>query len=195
MFKGIWNARRVIGVTGAQVKTPTFYEAYIGANVGEMIADNLEETKSRIIDGDVLSGVETGPEDFLAHRSDQITAIEEGDYYEMFGWLLPIAPRPTISKTFPNFLYKNMKFDGDTNTHGEKRAFVVSGEYEKVLPMNLYPQHLIKAIMTGDFEKMEGYGIYELSEEDIALCEFSCTSKQPLQAILRDGLEMMREQG
>ena len=109
--------------------------------------------------------------------------------------MLPLKARPTVSKTFPNFLYPNLEFDGDTSTHGEQRAFVMSGQYEKVLPMDLYPQHLLKAIMTGDFEQMEGLGIYELSEEDLALCEFVCTSKMPVQEILRGGLDMMREQG
>ena len=79
--------------------------------------------------------------------------------------------------------------------HGEKRAFVVTGQYESVLPMDIYPQHLIKAVLTNDYEKMEGLGIHELIEEDIALCEFVCTSKQPLQQILRTGLDMMHEQG
>ena len=88
-----------------------------------------------------------------------------------------------------------MRFVADTNTHGEKRAFVVTGQYEDMLPMDIYPQHLMKAIMAKDFERMEGLGIYELNEEDIALCEFACTSKMPLQAILREGLDMMREQG
>jgi len=195
MFKGRWNGKRKIAITGAQVKTPTYVDTYIGTSVSEMLADNLSEVKSRMIDGDVLSGRQVEADDFLSARADQVTVIEEGDYYEMFGWLLPLSPRPTISKTFPNFLYKDMKFAGDTNTHGEKRAFVVSGQYEKVMPMDLHTVHLMKAIMTGDFEKMEGYGIYELSEEDVALAEFTCTSKQPLQSILRDGLEMMREQG
>ena len=88
-----------------------------------------------------------------------------------------------------------MKFKADTNTNGERRAFVVTGQYEKVLPMDIMPQALMKAILANDFEKMEGLGIHELIEEDIAICEFVCTSKQPLQEILRDGLEMMREQG
>ena len=86
------------------------------------------------------------------------------------------------------------EFEADTNTHGEKRAFVVTGQYEKVLPMDIYPQHLMKAIMTGEIERMEGLGINELTEEDLALCEFTCTSKMPLQKILREGLDMMREQ-
>jgi Na+-transporting NADH:ubiquinone oxidoreductase subunit A len=106
-----------------------------------------------------------------------------------------LTPRPTISGTFPNGFFPDLKFEANTNTHGEKRAFVVTGQYESMLPMDIYPQHLMKAIITNDYERMEGLGIHELVEEDIALCEFACTSKQPLQSILREGLEFMREQG
>jgi Na+-transporting NADH:ubiquinone oxidoreductase subunit A len=195
MYKGIFDVSRIVAITGAQVATPAYVRTYLGANIGELVSGNLKEGKSRIIAGDVLTGKTSTTEDFMPFNGDQITVISEGDYYEMFGWLLPIAPRPTISKTFPNFLFPNLKFDGDTNSHGEHRAFVVSGQYEEVLPMNIYPQHLMKAIMTGDFEQMEGLGIHELSEEDIALCEFACTSKMQLQEILRDGLDLVREQG
>lgn len=195
MYRGIWDARRVVAVTGAQVLHPCYIQTYIGAQIGELLHNNLKETNMRVVDGDVLSGKHVQGDDFLSYRSDQVTVIEEGDYYEMFGWLLPLKPRPTISKTFPNALFKTLRFEGDTNTHGEKRAFVVTGQYEQVLPMNIYPQQLMKAIMVGDIEQMEGMGIYELTEEDVALCEFTCTSKQPLQKILRDGLDMLQEQG
>ena len=195
MHKGIYNARRIVSVGGANVLDPGYIDTYIGANIGDLVKDNLKGEKNRLIDGDVLSGTSTSPEAYLRHRSDQISVIQEGDYYEIFGWLLPVKARPTISKTFPNFLYPKLEFDGDTGMHGEQRAFVMSGQYEEVLPMDLYPQHLLKAIMTGDFEQMEGLGIYELSEEDLALCEFVCTSKMPVQEILRGGLDMMREQG
>ena len=124
----------------------------------------------------------------------RLNVIEEGDDFEMFGWLSPFSLKPTVSRTFPSFLFPKLRYRPDTNTNGEKRAFVVTGEYERVLPMDIYPQHLMKAILVQDFEKMEGLGIYELSEEDVALCEFACTSKQPLQQILREGLNVMREQ-
>ena len=103
----------------------------------------------------VLSGKQTSTEGYLGYYDDQVTVLEEGDQYEMFGWLLPLAPRPTISGTFPNGLYPDLKFQANTNTHGEKRAFVVTGQYESVLPMDIYPQHLMKAIITNDFERME----------------------------------------
>jgi Na+-transporting NADH:ubiquinone oxidoreductase subunit A len=148
----------------------------------------------RIISGDPLTGHKKTKEGYLDIFDDQITVIQEGDYYEMFGWLLPLTPRPSISRTFPNFLFPDLRFRADTNTHGEKRAFVMTGQYESVLPMDIYIQHLMKSIMIGDYERMEGLGIYELVEEDVALCEFVCTSKQPLQQVLRKGLNMIRDQ-
>lgn len=107
--------------------------------------------------------------------------------------MLPKKATPTISGTYPSF--GDVKYTADTNTHGEKRAFVVTGQYESVMPMDIHVQHLMKNIIINDFERMEGLGIYELVEEDVALCEFTCTSKQPLQQILRQGLDTMREDG
>ncbi len=193
-LEGRYDVSRLVAVGGSKVGKPAHLSTVAGANVGDLLG-NIDEEGVRIIAGDVLTGRKVKKDDFLDANTDQITVIEEGDEYEMFGWLLPLEPRPTISRTFPNFLFPSLEFDGNTNTHGEKRAFVITGEYEKVLPMNIYPQHLMKAILANDYEQMEGLGIYELSEEDIALCEFVCTSKMPLQNILRDGLEMMREQG
>jgi Na+-transporting NADH:ubiquinone oxidoreductase subunit A len=194
IFKGIYNAQRIVAVGGSEIKNPTHVKTYLGASVDELLKGQLNEGKTRTIIGDVLSGTKAEEGDFLGYHADQVSVIQEGDYYEIFGWLLPLKPRPTISKTFPNFLYSDLEYEGDTNTHGEKRAFVMSGQYEEVMPMKIYPQHLMKAIMTGDLEQMEGLGINELSEEDVALCEFVCTSKMPLQSILRDGLDMLREQ-
>ncbi len=190
-----FNAQRTVALVGAELNTPQYVNTYLGANIGELLKGNLKEGNNRLISGDVLSGQKKSAEQYLNAFDDQITVVEEGDYYETFGWLLPLAPRPSISKSFPNFLFPDLKFHADTNTHGEKRAFVVTGQYERVLPMDIYPQALMKSIIVGDFERMEGLGIYELSEEDIALCEFACTSKQPLQQILREGLETMRAQG
>ena len=159
-----------------------------------MLKDNVSIEKPRYISGDVLSGEQKQTEEFLNIFDDQISVVKEGDYYEMFGWLLPLSPRPSISNTFPNFLFRDHKFEVDTNTHGENRAFVVTGQYEKVLPMDIYPQHLLKSILVNDYERMEGLGLLEVVEEDLALCEFVCTSKQPIQKILREGLNTLREQ-
>lgn len=189
-----FNAERIVALTGAELKTPGYVRTCIGAQMEDLLKDNLKSENLRIISGDVLTGKQSGKNGFLDFHDDQVTVVEEGDYFEMFGWLLPLEPRPSVSNSFPNFLFPNLKFKANTNTHGEKRAFVVTGQYEQVLPMDVYPQILMKAILNGDFERMEGLGIYELIEEDVALCEFVCTSKQPVQHILRQGLDMMQEQ-
>ena len=176
-----FDAKRGIVVAGSEIKNPIYVDTYLGANIGDLVKTKLSDSKVRLISGDVLSGQEKGLGNFLNVFDDQVTAIEEGDYYEMFGWLFPSIPKPSMSRTYPNFLFPDLKFKGDTNTHGEKRAFVVTGQYEKVMPMDIYVQHLMKSIMINDIEKMEGLGIYEVVEEDVALCEFVCTSKQPLQ--------------
>lgn len=193
--KGIFDAARLVAITGHECKENFYAATYIGASIQDLLKDNISGDNVRIIAGDVLTGKKANGDHFLNYRSDQITVITEGNKYELFGWLLPLKPRPSASRTFPNFLFPNYKFKANTNTHGERRAFVVSGQYEDVLPMNIYPQHLMKAILAKDIEKMEGLGIYELTEEDVAICEFVCTSKAPLQEILRDGLEYIKEQG
>ncbi|MBK6566041.1 MAG: Na(+)-translocating NADH-quinone reductase subunit A [Saprospiraceae bacterium] len=190
----IYDASRIIALTGAELKSPAYVKSYIGCNVADLLKNNIAGENNRIVSGDVLSGKQVDNDGFLGYRDDQITVIKEGNDYELFGWLLPQSPRPSLSGTFPNFLYPDHQFTAETNTHGEKRAMVVTGQYEEVLPVDTYPQHLFKAILTNNIEKMEGLGILELTEEDVALCEFACTSKSPLQKILRDGLEIVKEQ-
>ncbi len=192
---GEYIAERVVVIAGDEVAEPRYVRTHSGAKISDLLKGNLKGDHNRVIAGDVLTGKKQGEDAYLGMHDDQITVIKEGDDYEMFGWLLPIKPRPSISNTFPNFLYPNHRFEVDTNTHGEKRAFVVTGQYESVLPMDIYVQQLMKSIMANDYERMEGLGIAELSEEDVAICEFVCTSKMPLQKILREGLDMMREQG
>ncbi|MBK9733985.1 MAG: Na(+)-translocating NADH-quinone reductase subunit A [Saprospiraceae bacterium] len=190
-LKGEYHAERIVAITGAELLEPKYVKTYQGASIADLIKGNIKEGNNRVISGDVLSGKQTEVNGFLGFRDDQITVVKEGNEYELFGWLLPLAPRPSISGTIPSF-GKDHKFEANTNTHGEKRAFVVSGQYESVLPMDIYPQHLMKAILTNNIEKMEGLGLAELTEEDIALCEFVCTSKNPLQSILRQGLETLK---
>ena len=193
--RGQYDTTRIVALTGEPLEQSGYVRTYMGANISELLKGNTVTGKVRMISGDVLSGQAKPPKGYLNAADDQLTVVTEGDDYEMFGWLLPSKARPSISKTYPTTAMSDLRFVADTNTHGEKRAFVVTGQYERVLPMDIYPQHLLKAIMAKDFERMEGLGIYELSEEDIALCEFACTSKMPLQQILREGLDLMREQG
>ncbi len=182
-----YDASRVVAVGGNQVEKPKYVQTYMGAMMGDLLEGDGQD--GRIISGDMLTGEKKQREEFLNYFDNQVTVIGEGDYFEMFGWAMPTKKTPTVSKTYWRGLFPSGKpLDIDANLHGEKRAFVMTGEYERMLPMDIYPQHLMKAIITADYEKMEGLGIHELSEEDIALCEFACTSKQPLQEILRQGL-------
>jgi Na+-transporting NADH:ubiquinone oxidoreductase subunit A len=193
--EGRYNASRVVALAGNEFSDPGYVETYAGANIGDLVANNLKSDHVRLVSGDPLSGSGKDKSGFLDAFDDQLTVLAEGDDYELFGWLAPSYRRPTTSRTYlSNVLFPNEPFEANTNAHGERRAFVVTGQYEEVLPMDILPQHLFKAILAGDIERMEGLGILELSEEDVAICEFACTSKQPLQEMLKDGLEMMQEQ-
>ena len=192
-IEGIYDAERIIALTGDELSNPRYITTYLGANIGDLVKDNLKNDHVRYISGDVLSGKQKTQDQFLNFFDDQMTVVEEGDEYEAFGWLLPSSPRPSLSPTFVSNLI-GTSYKANTNTHGEKRAFVVTGQYEEVMPMDIFPQHIMKSILINDFERMEGLGILELSEEDVALCEFACTSKQPLQELLREGLDLMRDQ-
>jgi len=190
--EGIFDARRTVALTGPQLTRTGYVDTRLGAAVAPFLKGNLRSERVRLISGNVLTGKIVQPDGHLGHFDDQFTVIEEGDQPEFLGWLFPSYPRPTLSRTFLSYFLPNREFAVNSNPHGEQRAFVMTGEYERVVPMDLYPQHLLKAILFRDFEQMEGLGIYEVVEEDLALCEFACTSKQPVQRILREGLEWMR---
>lgn len=190
-----YDATRIIALGGAEFKENYYLATKLGAHIEELVSDNLSNPTARLVSGDVLTGEHKTGVDFMNAYDDQLTALEEGNTHELLGWLLPLKGRPSISRTFPNFIMPNMKYKAETNSHGEERAFVVTGLYERVTPMDIYPQHLLKASIIGDIEQMEGLGIYEVVEEDLALCEFVCPSKVPVQKILRDGLTMIQEQG
>lgn len=210
--KGIFDTTRVIALAGAEMENPRFVYAQQGICIENFVSGleltnevqkydsegkQVTETRRniRLVSGDPLTGTQVDSKGYLGFFDDQLTTIEEGDYYELFGWLVPQKGHPTVKKSFPGGLVKDVYYKADTQQNGEYRAWVVSGEYEAVLPMDLYPQHILRAIKSNDFEKMEGLGILELGEEDVALCEYVCTSKQPVQYILRQGLDMIREQG
>ena len=124
-----------------------------------------------------------------------VTAIPEGDDYELFGWNKPVFDKVSTSRAFTfSWLNPKKKYDLNTNTNGEHRAFVVTGSYEEVFPLDIYPMQLLKACMYQDLDEMEGLGAYEIAPEDFALTEFICVSKQPHQKIIREGLDLMREE-
>jgi len=139
----------------------------------------------------VLTGTHVAADGYLGFYDSQVTVIPEGDYYEFLGWALPGLGKYSAGRTFLSWLCSNREYHLDTNMHGAHRALVLTGQYERVFPMDIYPEHLVKAILAGEIEKMEQLGIYEVAEEDFALCEFVCTSKTEVQSIIRDGINMM----
>ena len=191
---GNLDLEQTIVVAGSEIRKPAYYATRLGASVSELLKNNVASDNVRVISGNVLTGSKIAQDGYLGYYDNQISLIPEGDHFEMLGWLLPSYPRPTLSSTFPLFKFFKKTFKVNTNPHGEHRAYVVTGQYEKVMPMNIMPQQLIKSVMAKDLELMENLGIYEVIEEDMALCEFVCTSKIDVQRVLSEGLELMAEE-
>ncbi|HBS85860.1 MAG: NADH:ubiquinone reductase (Na(+)-transporting) subunit A [Bacteroidetes bacterium GWF2_38_335] len=186
--KGIYDASRIVALTGSEVKQTGYYKTIVGASIAPIVENNIVAGNVRFISGNVLTGIQISENGFLGYGHSQITVIPEGNYHEFFGWAVPGFNKYSHTKTFLSSLIPGRKYRLDTNYHGGERAFVITGEYEKVTPMDILPQFLIKSIMVNDIEKMEKLGIYEVIEEDLALCEYVCTSKIEVQSILREGI-------
>ena len=193
-LEGKFDASRIIALTGSEVKKPKYYKTFVGAAVKNILDGTTEEGKKRFISGDVLTGTAVEAIGYLGFYDSQITVIPEGDQPEFMGWLAPGLNKFSVSRTFFSWLMPNKEYALDTNMHGEERAYVMTGEYERVLPMDIYPMQLLKAIMVGDIEAMEALGIYEVAEEDLALCEVVCTSKINVQELLRQGLDLIKKE-
>lgn len=192
--EGRYDVSRIVSLGGSQVSKPRYYRTIAGASISNLLTDNLKEGNNRVVSGDILTGRHIDLNGSLGFYHTTITVIEEGKEQEFLGWLMPGIDKFSASKTFSSWLSPSRKYDLNANMHGEERAYVMTGEYEKVLPMDIYPTHLIKAIMTEDIELMENLGIYEVSPEDFALCEFVCTSKIEVQSIIRHGLDLVRKE-
>jgi len=192
-LKGVYDATKVIALAGSDVVKPRYYRLISGARVDSITKENLVKTENehRIISGNVLTGAKVESIGFLGFYDNMLTVIPEGKHHEFFGWMAPGFNKYSASRTFFSKLFPGKSFKLDTNLNGGERAYVLTGQYEKVLPMDIYPVHLIKAILANDIDKMEQLGIYEVVEEDLALCEYVCTSKVEVQEILRKGIESM----
>lgn len=198
LFKeGTYSQERTVALTGSEVNEDArkYYKVNTGIEISALTENNTSDNNNRIISGNVLTGTKLEKDGYLSFYDRHVTVIPEGDDPEFLGWLIPTYSRPSISKTFLAYLKPNKKYKVNTNMHGEERALVVTGEYEKVLPMDIYPQYLFKAIIANDLEAMEELGILEVDEEDVALCEFVCSSKMDLQKILRQGLDTLQKEG
>ncbi|MEP2936881.1 MAG: Na(+)-translocating NADH-quinone reductase subunit A [Gilvibacter sp.] len=192
-LSGHYKADRTIALAGSSVKAPKYYKTKLGAEVSTFVYDSgLNEENVRVISGDVLSGRSVSPKGHLGHYNTVVSIIPEGNDYEFFGWNKPIFNKisATRNMTF-SWMQPKKEFELNTNTNGEHRAFVLTGMYEKVFPLDIFPMQILKACMVKDLDAMEQLGMYEVAPEDFALTEFVCVSKQPHQKIIREGLDIM----
>ncbi|WP_448520168.1 Na(+)-translocating NADH-quinone reductase subunit A [Rhodoflexus sp.] len=198
-MEGRYDASKIIALVGSEVKQPQYYKTILGANINKLVANNLKSDHVRYISGNVLVGQKIQANGHMGYYDHMLTVIPEGDTPRFFltdGWLAPIAKRLSFHRALGllSFLNgSNKEYVLDTSTNGEERAFVATGTFEQVVPMDILPMHLVKAILANDYDSMEALGIYEVAEEDFALCEFIDVSKQPIQQIIRQGINMMRE--
>ncbi|MGB1268293.1 MAG: Na(+)-translocating NADH-quinone reductase subunit A [Flavobacteriaceae bacterium] len=193
LLTGKFNAERTIALVGSSVKSPKYYKTKIGAEVATFVyASGVHTENIRVIGGDVLTGAKVNPDGYLGYYNNTVTVIPEGDDYDLFGWNKPVFNKVSTSRALTfSWMMPNKKFDLNTNTNGEHRAFVVTGSYEEVFPLDMYPLQMLKACMVKDLDEMEALGMYEVAPEDFALTEFICVSKQPHQQIIREGLDLM----
>jgi Na+-transporting NADH:ubiquinone oxidoreductase subunit A len=192
---GKYDVSRMVALTGSQVERPRYYRTISGASIANMLKENsIKAGSNRFIAGNVLTGTQISTEGCIGFYDSQITVIPEGNEQEFLGWIAPALHKFSMSKSYFSWLTPAKKYNLNTNYNGEERAYVVTGQYEKVLPMDIYPMQLIKACMIEDIDTMEQLGIYEVSAEDMALCEFVCTSKIEVQSIIREGLDLIKKE-
>ena len=191
-LSGKYKPTKVIALAGSQVDGPQYYAVIQGTQISDIVAGKLKSGKNRIISGNPLTGTAVSLQGSLGFYDDSVCVIPEGDHHEFFGWMPFIGNHKfSMSRTFLSWLTPNKEYDLDTNLNGEERAFVITGEMERVFPMDIYPMQLLKATMIQDIEKMENLGIYEVAPEDFALIDFISTSKIEAQEIIREGLDLM----
>ena len=198
--KGIVDLTRTVAITGPEVVKPQYIQTVAGSLVAPLLKGNVTMgVEHRVISGNVLSGLQISANGNIDPYATQISVIKEGkDNHELVGWAMPRFNKFSASRLyFSSILQKvfgKKDFEYDARVLGGERAIIMSGEYDKVLPMDILPEFLFKAMMTGNIDKMEALGAYEIAPEDVALCEFVCTSKLPLQQIVRESLDNMRKE-
>lgn len=200
-FGRLFNAgrvdlRRIVAVAGSEVKTPAYVEALVGAPLKDILAGNVKaDHHVRLINGNPLTGRVANSESVLGAHTSEVCAIPEGDDVdELAGWIMPRTNAFSVSRSYFSWLQGKKEYDLDARVKGGERHMIMSGEYDRVLPMDIFGEYLIKAIITGNIDKQEQLGIYEVSPEDFALAEFVDSSKLPLQQIVRQGLDVLRKE-
>jgi Na+-transporting NADH:ubiquinone oxidoreductase subunit A len=193
-LNGKVDGTQLVALTGSDVKRPHYFKTKLGSTISELVKDNISGDNVRYISGNALTGVRIEKNSYLGYYDSQVTVIPEGDHFEFLGWAKPGLKKFSFSHSFFSWLKPGAKYRLDTNFNGSERAYVMTGQFEKVFGWNIYPLQLIKAIMIEDIDLMEKLGIYEVDEEDFALCEFIDTSKTEIQQIVRKGLNLMKKE-
>ena len=195
--EGKVDLTRTVAVAGSEVSHPAYVDALVGTPLRVILNGQLKATEHvRILNGNPLTGRKATLEDYLGAHTSEVTVIPEGDNADEFmGWILPRTKQFSVSRSYFSWLMgKNREYDLDARVKGGERHMIMSGEYDKVLPMDIYGEYLIKAIITGDIDRQEQLGIYEVSPEDFAVAEFVDSSKLELQKIVRNGLDILRKE-
>ena len=192
--KGKVDFARTVALAGSEVKNPSYSKVVLGAQISTLVEGRLENNyELRVIDGNVLTGKKTTADGFLGAFSTEVTVIPEiVNDADLLGWAAPRFGMYSTSRSYFSWLCPKRKYTIDARIKGGERHMIMSNEYDKVFPMDIYPEYLIKAIITGNIDKMEQLGIYEVAPEDFALCEFVDSSKLELQRIVREGLDKLR---
>lgn len=196
MLTGRVDMTAVVAVDGSEIKNPGYYSTVIGADMASLLDGNIKPDGAdhRIISGNVLTGYKSALDDYLRFPYTQVTVIPEGDHADEFmGWASLSPSKMSVSRSFPGHFLKR-KFNPDARILGGRRAMIMSGEYDSVMPMDIMAEYLIKAILSRDIDKMEALGIYEILPEDFALAEYVDTSKLELQKIVAEGLDYLRKE-
>ena len=192
------DLHKVVALTGSEVEKPQYYRIISGAPIASIVAGQIKKQAEgdsvRIISGNVLTGKKVSEDGFITATASQITIIPEGDKYEMFGWIAPRTHKFSVSRSYFSWLCPKKQYKLDTNLNGGIRPLIMTGNFERVFPFDIYPMQLIKACIIKDIDQMEELGIYEIDAEDFALCEVIDASKTPIQQIIREGLELLRKE-
>ena len=194
---GMVDLHKKVAVAGSEIKTPGYADVLVGTPLSAFIGEQLRAIEHvRLINGNPLTGKHTTVDAYVGGHTSEITAIPEGDDHdEMLGWIMPRTNDFSTSRSYFSWLFgKKKEYDLDARVKGGERHMIMSGEYDKVLPMDIYGEYLIKAIIAGDIDKQEQLGIYEVSPEDFAVAEFVDSSKLELQKIVREGLNVLRKE-
>ena len=196
MLTGKVDLRRTVALCGSEVEKPQYADMLVGEELSTLLSNSYDKNRRvRIINGNVLTGTPVTGEGYLGAHTSEITVIPEGDAAdELAGWIMPRLKQFSVSRSYFSWLFGSRKYALDARIKGGQRHMIMSGEYDSVMPMDIYPEYLVKAIITGNIDKMEALGIYEVSPEDFALAEFVDSSKLELQRIVREGLDMLRKE-